>query len=61
MLESPKNERQLIGDIMEMLKNNSSCLASFITRFESYVSCTPPSKDLTQNTRTVWLKKGSHA
>ena len=61
MLESPKNERQLIGDIMEMLKNISSCLASFTTRFESYVSRTPPSKDLTQNTRTVWLKKGSHA
>ena len=61
MLESPENERQLIGDIMEMLKNISSCLASFTTRFESYVSCTPPSKDLTQNTRTVWLKKGSHA
>ena len=61
MLESPKNERQLIGDIMEMLKNISSCLASFTMRFESYVSRTPPSKDLTQNTRTVWLKKGSHA
>ena len=61
MLESPKNERQLIGDIMEMLKNISSCLASFTTRFESYVSRIPPSKDLTQNTRTVWLKKGSHA
>ena len=61
MLESPKNERQLIGDIMEMLKNISSCLASFTTRFESYVSRAPPSKDLTQNTRTMWLKKGSHA
>ena len=54
-----ENEGQLIGDVTEMLKNISSCLASFTSRFESYVGCTPPSKDLTQNTRTVWVKKGT--
>ena len=48
-----ENEGQLIGDVMEMLKNISLCLASFTLRFESYVSRTPSSKDLTQNTRTV--------
>jgi len=56
-----ENEGHLIGDVMEMLKNILSCLASFTLRFESYVSRTPPSKDLTQNTRTVWVKKGTHA
>ena len=56
-----ENEGQLIRDIIEMLKNISSCLASFTPRFESYVSRIPPSKDLTQSTRTVWVKKGTHA
>ena len=45
------SEGHLIGDVMEMLKNISLCLASFTPRFESYVGCTPPSKALTQNTR----------
>ena len=56
-----ENEGQLIGDVMEMLKNISSCLANFTPRFESYVGRTPPSRDLTQNTRTVWVKKSTHA
>ena len=56
-----ENEGQLIGDVMEMLKNISSCLASFTPRFESYVNRTPPSRDLTQNTCTMWVKKGIHA
>ena len=42
-----ENEGKLIGDVMEMLKNISSCLASFTPRFKSYVGRTPPSKDLT--------------
>ena len=56
-----ENEGQLIGDVMEMLKSISSCLASFTLRFERYVSLTPPSKDLTQNTCAAWVKKGTHA
>ena len=56
-----ENEGQLIGDFMEMLKKISLCLANFTPRFESYVSRTPPSRDLTQNTHVVWVKKGSHA
>ena len=44
-----------------MLKNISSCLANFTPRFESYVGFAPPSKDLTQNTHTMWVKKGTHA
>ena len=56
-----ENEGQLIRDVMEILKNISSCLASFTPRFENYVGRTPPSKDLTQNTRAVWVKKGTHA
>ena len=56
-----ENEGQLIGDVMEMLKNISLCLASFTLRFESYVGRTPSSRDLTQNTCIVWVKKGTHA
>ena len=41
------SEGHLIGDVMEMLKNISLCLASFTPRFESYVGHTPPSKALT--------------
>ena len=48
-----ENERQLIGDVTEMFKNISSCLASFIPKFGNYVGRTPPFKDLTQNTHTV--------
>ena len=48
-----ENEGQLFGDVMEMLKNISPCLASFTPRFESYVGHTPSSKDLIKNTRTV--------
>ena len=55
------SERHLIGDVMEMLKNISLCLASFTPRFESYVGRTPPFKALTQNTHKVWVKKGTYA
>ena len=55
------SEGHLIGDVMEMLKNISLCLASFTLRFESYVGRTPPSKALTQNTRKEWVKKGTYA
>ena len=56
-----ENEGQLIGDVMEMLKNNSSCLASFTPRFDSYVGHTLPSKDLIQSTHAAWVKKDTHA
>ena len=46
---------------MEMLKKISSCLASFTLRFENYVDCTFLSKDLTQRTYAVWVKKSTHA
>ena len=55
------SEGHLIGDVMEMLKNISLCLASFTSRFKSYFGRTPPSKALTQNTRKVWVKKGTYA
>ena len=41
------SEGHLIGDVMKMLKNISLCLASFSSRFKSYVGCTPPSRALT--------------
>ncbi|KAL0008001.1 hypothetical protein SO802_009503 [Lithocarpus litseifolius] len=52
-----ENDGQFIGDFMQMLKNISSYLASFTLRFGSYVGCIPPSKDLTQSTCVVWVKK----
>ena len=55
------SEGHLIGNVMEMLKNISLCLASFTPRFEIYVGRTPPSKALTQNTRKVWVQKGTYA
>ena len=55
------SEGHLSSDVMEMLKNISLCLASFTSRFESYVSHTPPSKALTQNTRKVWVQKDTYA
>ena len=55
------SEGDLIGDIIEMLKNISLCLVSFTLRFENYVGRTPSSKALTQNTRKVWVQKGTYA
>ena len=55
------SEGHLIGDVMEMWKNISLCLASFTLRFESYVGRTPPSKALTPNTHIMWAKKGTYA
>ena len=55
------SEGHLIGNVMEMLKNISLCLASFTPRFESYVGHTLPSRAFTQNTRKEWVKKGTYA
>ena len=55
------SEGHLIGDVMEMLKNISLCLASFTPRFESYVGRTLLSKALTQNIRKVWVQKDTYA
>ena len=54
------SEGDLIGDVIEMLKNISLCLASFTLRFESFVGRNLLSKALTHNTRKEWLKKGTY-
>ena len=56
-----ESEGRLIGDVMEMMKNISICLASFTLRLESYDGRTLPSKAFTQNARKVWVKKGTYA
>ena len=56
-----KLKEKMRDNSLEMLKNISSYLASFTPRFKSYVGYTPHSKDLIQNTRTVWVKKDTHA
>ena len=42
-----ESEGHLIGDVMEMMKNISICLASFTPRLESYDGRTLPSKAFT--------------
>ena len=55
------SEGHLVGDVMEMLKSISLCLASFTPRFESQVGRTSPSKVLIQNIRKEWVKNGTYA
>ena len=48
-------------DVMKMIGAFTNCLESFTRRFESPNSRTKSYKDITPNTRDVWVKKGTHA
>ena len=50
-----------IGDVMKMIDAFTICLTSFNNRFESQDNSTQSSRDITPNTRAVWVKKGTHA
>ena len=50
-----------IGDIMKMIDTITSCLANFTLRFENRNSSIQSSKDITQNTRAMWVKKDTYA
>ena len=47
-------------DVMKMIGVFINCLESFTRRFESPNSCTQSYKDITPNTRDVWVTKGTH-
>ena len=49
------------GDMMKIIDTITSCLASFNQRFENHSSSTQSYRDITPNTRAVWVKKGTHA
>ena len=49
------------GDVMKMIDTITSCLANFALRFENRNSSTQSSKDITQNARAMWVKRGTHA
>ena len=48
-------------DVMKMIGAFTTCLESFSRRFESFNSCTQFHRDITPNTRDVWVKRGTHA
>ena len=48
-------------DVMKMIGAFTNCLESFTRRFKSPNSRTQSYKDITPNTRDVWVKKGTHA
>ena len=48
-------------DGMKMIGAFTNCLESFTRRFESPNSRTQSYKDITPNTRDVWVMKGTYA
>ena len=49
------------GDVMKMIDTITSYMENFTLRFENRNSSTQSSKDITPNTRAVWVKKGTNA
>ena len=50
-----------VMDVMKMIEAFTTCLANFNSRFEGHNSCTQSYRDITPNTRDVWVKRGTHA
>ena len=50
-----------VMDVMKMIDALTTCLASFSRRFKSHNTRTQSYRDITPNTRDVWVKKGTHA
>ena len=50
-----------VMDVMKMIDAFTTCLESFTRRFESPNSRTQSYRDITPNTRDVWVKRGTHA
>ena len=49
-----------IGDVMKMIDAFTTYLTRFNKRFESQNNSTQSSKDITPNTRVMWVKKGTY-
>ena len=50
-----------VMDVMKMIDALTTCLASFSRRFKGRNTRTQSYRDITPNTRDVWVKKGTHA
>ena len=50
-----------VMDVMKMINAFTTCLANFNRRFEGHNTHTQSYRDITPNTRDVWVKKGTHA
>ena len=50
-----------VMDVMKMIDAFTTCLASFSRRFESHNTRTQSYRDISPNTRDIWVKKGAHA
>ena len=48
-------------DVIKMIGAFTNCLESFTRKFESPNSRTQSYRNITPNTRDVWVKKGTHA
>ena len=57
---SRNGDPRMMG-VMKMNGAFTSCLESFTRRFESPNSHTQSYRDITPNTRDVWVKNGTHA
>ena len=56
-----RNSDPEMMNVMKMIGAFTNCLESFTRRFESPSSRTQSYRDITPNTRDVWVKKGTHA
>ena len=73
--KSPKNDKRSwageqsrsrngdlgVMDVMTMIGAFTTCLENFTRRFESPNSRTQSFRDITLNTRVMWVKRGTHA
>ena len=50
-----------VRDVMRIIDAFTTCLANFNRRFKGHNTCTQSYRDITPNTRDVWVKKGTHA
>ena len=49
-----------VMDVMKMIDAFTTYLASFNRRFKSYNTRTQSNRDITPNTRDVWVMKNTH-
>ena len=56
-----RNSDLRMMDVIEMIGAFTNCLENFTRRFDSPNSRTQSYKDITPNTRDMWVMKGTHA
>ena len=48
-------------DVIKMIDGFTTCLANFNRRFEGHNTRSQSYRNITPNTRGMWVKKGTHA